>query len=119
MSDKTLADLPFRTEAARTEDKKKYASNLSDPDKVRLITESVREAKKFRNPGLLLKINYNLKGFEWVRAHHTGSKVSSQGFVIMKVYAFEPSRDFGTLSVFSNEKSTKIFLQYISGATIN
>ena len=94
MSDKTLEDLLVRIDAARTGDRnlKKYTSNLSNPEKVRLITELEREANTF--PHSWTDVKDKNKGVEWVRAHLTGSKVSSQGFVIMKGNVFEPSRDF-------------------------
>ena len=97
-----LANLLVRIEAAQTGERKKYTSEIYDIEKVRLITKAELEANTFPHSWTDEKVKN--KGVEWIRAHLTGSKVSSQGFVIMNGDAFELSR---TLSICSNKKSIK------------
>ena len=84
-----LANLLVHIEAAQTGERKKYTSEIYDIEEVRLITKAELEANTFPHSWTDEKVKN--KGVEWIRAHLTGSKVSSQGFVIMNGDAFEPS----------------------------
>ena len=112
-----LANLLVRIEAAQTGERKKYTSEIYDIEKVRLITKAELEANTFPHSWTDEKVKN--KGVEWIRAHLTGSKVSSQGFVIMNGDAFEPSRDFVHLLEQKEYKKYfyKIFQELQSPAT--
>ena len=92
VSENELANIIVRIEAVRTEGRTNFTSDLADPDKIRLITKAELEANTF--PHSWITESEKGKGVQWLRYHLSGSKASSQGFVIMKGDAFESAGDF-------------------------